>query len=149
MPEHVRVGLEAKLGHDAQPRHHLAPPFSIGLDADIFRDVASARLQGRLALAGAPLAKLGRPELGRHTAVGGLSVARDAARARLATSEGTTIPALNQPLSNVLRSASSDRHHRATRGSVSKRRRKVSSSWSSAWLIAVMLGVSYVYIETL
>ena len=26
MPEHVRVGLEAKLGRDAQPRHHLAPP---------------------------------------------------------------------------------------------------------------------------
>jgi hypothetical protein len=25
MPEHVRVGLEAKLGHDAQPHHHLAP----------------------------------------------------------------------------------------------------------------------------
>jgi len=24
--EHVWVGLEAKLGHDAQPRHHLAPP---------------------------------------------------------------------------------------------------------------------------
>jgi hypothetical protein len=26
VPEHVRVGLEAKLGRDAQPRHHLAPP---------------------------------------------------------------------------------------------------------------------------
>jgi hypothetical protein len=25
MPEHVRVGLEAKLVRDAQPRHHLAP----------------------------------------------------------------------------------------------------------------------------
>ena len=24
--EHVWVGLVAKLGHDAQPRHHLAPP---------------------------------------------------------------------------------------------------------------------------
>ena len=26
LPEHVRVGLEAKLGRNAQPRHHLAPP---------------------------------------------------------------------------------------------------------------------------
>jgi hypothetical protein len=26
VPEHVRVGLEAKLGRDTQPRHHLAPP---------------------------------------------------------------------------------------------------------------------------
>jgi len=25
VPEHVRVGLEAKLGRDAEPRHHLAP----------------------------------------------------------------------------------------------------------------------------
>ena len=26
VPEHVWVGLEAKLGGDAEPRHHLAPP---------------------------------------------------------------------------------------------------------------------------
>ena len=26
VPEHVWVGLEAQLGRDAQPRHHLAPP---------------------------------------------------------------------------------------------------------------------------
>jgi hypothetical protein len=26
VPEHVWVGLEAKLGRNAEPRHHLAPP---------------------------------------------------------------------------------------------------------------------------
>jgi hypothetical protein len=28
VPEHVRAGLEAKLGRDTQPSHHLAPPRS-------------------------------------------------------------------------------------------------------------------------
>src|SRR4029077_20032557 len=55
--------------------------FSIGRDADIFRDVAGAEVSGAARACRRTSRKLGRPE--RHTAAGGLAVARDAARARL------------------------------------------------------------------
>ena len=61
-------------------------------DADIFRDVAGAEVSGAVRACGRTSRKLGRPE--RHTAARGPAVVRDAARARLATSDD---PALPQP----------------------------------------------------
>jgi hypothetical protein len=73
--------------------------YSIGLDADFFRDVAGADVSGAARACRRISRKLGRPE--RHTAARGLAVVPDAARARLATSDDPALP-LPSPLMRLV-----------------------------------------------